>query len=285
MSNHPYLVIPSLGGANTRNAKAFLTSTTDLHSIYEELSDHIMDSQLISWDSVNQRVAAVQQDKLGALILDEKRLDKPDPDQMMKALIQGIHQVGFSCLPWGKESIQLRERMQFLASVGDHSDANWPDVSDSGLMNTLEEWLSPYLSGLTRLDQLKKLSMKEILQSMMDWPQQQLLDQEAPERWLAPSGSRIRIDYSRLEEPKISLRLQELFGAMETPSIAFGRQALTIEMLSPAQRPVQITKDLASFWKNTYQEVRKDLKGRYPKHYWPDNPMEAEATRFVRPRK
>ncbi|WP_062267430.1 ATP-dependent helicase HrpB [Endozoicomonas arenosclerae] len=286
LTSFRYLVIPTLGGAGgQRNAKAFLASPVDLHTLYDELPELILEQKTVTWSSEKERVIAVQQAKLGALVLEEKRLTSPDPELIQAGLMAGIRHKGLNCLPWDKDSLQLRERMQFLAHFQQASETGWPAMTESALLNELEEWLGPYLTDMSKLDHLKKLSLTNILLSRLDWPQQQLLESEAPERWQAPSGSRIRIDYSTPEEPKISLRLQELFGALETPVIGFGQQPLTIEMLSPAQRPVQITRDLHSFWESTYQEVKKDLKGRYPKHYWPDNPLEAEATRFVRPRK
>ncbi|KEQ19292.1 hypothetical protein GZ78_04740 [Endozoicomonas numazuensis] len=281
-----YLVIPNIGNvASHRNAKAFLASPVSLHILYDELSDLILEQQKVVWSADKERVVAVQQETLGALVLDEKRLSSPDPELIQTALIQGIINKGLNSLPWSKEAQQLRERMQFMERFQQARQSGWPEMNDQALLAELEQWLGPYLTNMTKLEQLKKLSLTSILQSRLDWSQQQLMETEAPERWQAPSGSRIRIDYSNPEEPKISLRLQELFGTLETPVIGFGQQPLTIEMLSPAQRPVQITRDLHSFWENTYQEVKKDLKGRYPKHYWPDNPLEAEATRFVRPRK
>ncbi|MGI9278423.1 MAG: ATP-dependent helicase HrpB [Endozoicomonas sp.] len=283
---HEYLVIPNIGNIGSqRNAKAFLASPLSLHTLYDELPELIREQQTVIWNTDKERVVAVQQERLGALVLDEKRLTSPDPELIQAALINGIRNKGISCLPWTSEAQQLRERMLFMASWQQARETGWPAMDDSALLEELEQWLGPYLTELSKLEQLKKLSLSSILLGRLDWPQQQLMGSEAPERWRAPSGSKIRIDYSNPQEPKISLRLQELFGALETPVIGFGQQPLTIEMLSPAQRPVQITRDLHSFWKNTYQEVKKDLKGRYPKHYWPDNPLEAEATRFVRPRK
>lgn len=281
-----YLVVPSLGGdSSRRNAKVFLACAIDKASIYEELADQIEESESIRWDRKTERVLAARQDKLGALILEQQNIEKPDSEQILLALLDGVKQAGLNILPWDKDSQQLRERIQFLTQFNEFASSPFPDMSDAGLLGNLEDWLGPYLTGMTRLDQLNRLNLKEVITGMLDWPLQQTLDNEAPARWQAPSGSNIRIDYSKPEEPKVSLRLQELFGLMETPRIAFQQQPLTIEMLSPAQRPVQITRDLSNFWKSTYQEVKKDLKGRYPKHCWPDDPYTAEATRFVKPRK
>jgi ATP-dependent helicase HrpB len=160
----------------------------------------------------------------------------------------------------------------------------WPDVSENALAATLEEWLAPWLANVTRRDHLSRLDMYAILLSLLDWNLQQRLNAYAPTHLVVPSGSRIPIDYST-DAPTVSVRLQEMFGLQKSPTIAEGRVPLTIALLSPAHRPVQITKDLASFWSRGYPDVKKDLKGRYPKHYWPDDPLSAEATARAKPRK
>ncbi|MGI9276618.1 MAG: ATP-dependent helicase HrpB [Endozoicomonas sp.] len=281
-----YLVTPGLGGHSSRtNARVFLAFAIDKTAIYDQLTEQIREVEHINWDESLGRVSAVRQDRLGALVLEQQNIASPAPEKLCKALLSGVCQSGLNSLHWDKESRQLRERMQFLHRFNEAMETPLPDVSENALLETLEDWLGPFIEGMTRLEQLKKLSLKGVLLAMLDWPSQQLLEQEAPAHWQAPSGSSIRIDYSKPEEPKVSVRLQEIFGLTDTPVIGFGRQPMTIELLSPAHRPVQITRDLNSFWKNTYQEVKKDLKGRYPKHYWPDDPMTAEATRFTRPRR
>ena len=281
-----YLVIPVLGGqSGQRNSTVFMACSVDKAHIYDELTDLIEEQEVTQWQEQQQRVLAVRQDILGAVVLEQQNIDQPSQELTSKALTGGIRQSGINALPWDKESEQLKQRLQFLSRFNDQLEPPLPDFSDTGLLSSLEDWLSPYLDGITRLEQLKKLSLKEMLLSRITWNQQQVLDKEAPDRWAVPSGSNIRINYQNPEEPVVAARLQELFGMLETPRIGFSRQPVTIELLSPAQRPVQITKDLNSFWKNTYHEVKKDLKGRYPKHYWPDDPFVAEATRRVRPGK
>jgi ATP-dependent helicase HrpB len=157
-------------------------------------------------------------------------------------------------------------------------------VSDAALEATLSEWLGPYLAGMKRLDDLRRLDLSQILQGMLTWEQRQRVEAEAPTHLTVPSGSRIRLDYSDPEAPVLAVRLQEVFGLTETPRIAGGRVPLTIHLLSPAQRPVQVTQDLASFWEGAYFDVRKDMRGRYPKHYWPEDPHQAEPTRRVKPK-
>lgn len=280
-----YLVAPILGGQDSRrNARIFMACAVDKVVIYDELMELIVENEVTQWQPQQQRVLAVHEDRLGSIILDQQNIANPSAELIGKALISGIRQGGIHILPWDKESEQLKLRLQFISLFNEELSEPFPDASDEALLNTMDEWLAPFLDGITKLDQLKKLSLKEILLSRLSWDQQQLLEKEAPERWAVPSGSKIRINYQNPQEPAISARLQEMFGMLESPRIGFNRQPLTIELLSPAQRPVQITRDLNNFWKNTYHEVKKDLKGRYPKHYWPDDPLLAVATRRVRPR-
>jgi ATP-dependent helicase HrpB len=150
------------------------------------------------------------------------------------------------------------------------------------LLSTLEDWLGPWLDGITRREQLARLDLRGALHGLLDWPRQRRLDELAPTHLVVPSGSRLALDYAS-GTPVLAVRLQEVFGWTETPRVAAGRVPVTLELLSPARRPVQVTRDLASFWARGYAEVRKELKGRYPKHYWPDDPYEATATRKVRP--
>ena len=195
-------------------------------------------------------------------------------------MLEGIGSEGLQVLPWDKESKTLRNRIQCLRTV----DTSWPDFSDEALLADLESWLEPFLTGMSRFDHFKKLNLSDCLKAALEWSRMKELDKEAPEKLEVPSGSSIRIDYSNPEKPILGVKLQELFGLLETPLLAYGKIPLTVELLSPARRPVQKTRDLHSFWSNTYQDVKKDLKGRYPKHYWPEDPFTATATRFVRPR-
>ena len=168
--------------------------------------------------------------------------------------------------------------MQFLHL----QDAAWPDVSDQELERTLAEWLGPYLYKIVNWDGLKKLDWLDIIRSRLSWPQRSELETAAPTHCLVPSGQRIAIDYENPAEPLLAVRLQEMFGLADTPRIAWNRVPLLLHLLSPARRPVQVTKDLASFWRDAYFAVKKDLLGRYPKHYWPENPLIAQATHRVK---
>jgi ATP-dependent helicase HrpB len=162
-----------------------------------------------------------------------------------------------------------------------HIDPDWPDVSDAALLTSLESWLQPYVTNMSRLSHLERLDLHNILLAQLSWEQQRQLDQLLPTHLSVPSGSRIRIDYTSFP-PVLAVRLQEMFGLADTPRIAKGKIAVLLHLLSPARRPVQITQDLAGFWQSSYHEVKKDLKGRYPKHHWPDNPLTAQATSKIK---
>ncbi|HEY8540608.1 MAG TPA: ATP-dependent helicase C-terminal domain-containing protein, partial [Steroidobacteraceae bacterium] len=186
-------------------------------------------------------------------------------------------------LPWSREARALQARMEFARRVDPNATPPWPDVSDAGLLARLEDWLAPWLDGITRREHLAKLDMHAALRGLLDWTLEQRLNEIAPTHLVVPSGSRIPIDYSG-DQPTVAVRLQELFGMRETPTVATGRVPLTLQLLSPAHRPVQVTQDLVSFWVRGYPEVKKELKGRYPKHYWPDDPLTATPTARTKPR-
>jgi len=236
----------------------------------------------IRWEPRERAVLARRQRRLGALVLKDEPLQKPDPARLAAALVDGVRQEGLSILPWTPEARTLRARVAFLRRV---EGEEWPDLSDDSLLATLEDWLAPWLDGMTRAAHLSRLDLAAILGERLGWESRRRLDQHAPTHLVVPSGSRIPIDYESAENPILAVRLQELFGLAETPRIAGGRVALTLHLLSPARRPVQVTQDLAGFWASSYRMVKADLKGRYPKHYWPDDPMEAEPTARAKPRK
>ncbi len=284
ISDEAYLVIAELD-AGQRESHIFLAAPVTLAELEQHLAPQIKQQSVVGWDNRSASVQAKQQRKLGMLVIEERPLKELPQEQISQGLMEGIRQNGLRVLPWNRESETVRARLMLLHThqaeiTGDQA---WPDMSEQSLLDTLETWLAPYLSDFSKLSHLKKLNLKTILLSQLSWSQQQQLEQEAPSHIAVPSGSHIKIDYQP-SPPVLAARLQELFGMLETPRIAGGKITLTIHLLSPAQRPIQVTQDLASFWANTYQEVKKDLKGRYPKHYWPEDPYQAEATRRVRPR-
>src|SRR5690606_12771389 len=208
-----------------------------------------------------------------------------DEDARGRALLGLVRRKGLELLPWTPELRQWQARAALLRRLDlEHKGySEWPDLSDAARLASLEDWLLPYLGRVSRLSHFASLDLPGILAGLLPWPLPQRLDELAPRHLQVPSGSRIAIDYAE-SPPVLAVRLQELFGLAATPRIAGGRQSVLLHLLSPARRPVQVTQDLASFWANTYAEVKKDLKGRYPKHYWPDDPLVAEPTARAKPR-
>ncbi len=279
LSSEEYLVAASLEGGE-RESRIYLAAPLDEAELNEYFADDIDESESVSWDSVQKGVIARKQRRLWNLIIRDDTLQKPDGEKVIKALISGIREEGLNALPWDRMTEGLRARINFLKGIGE----DFPDLSDEGLLKSLEEWLAPWLKGMTRLDHLKKLDMKNIILGMMTWEQQKALEKLAPTHVTVPSGSRIPIDYLFGKRPVLAVRLQEMFGLQKTPEVAGGKIPLVLHLLSPAGRPVQVTEDLAGFWASSYHLVKKDLKGRYPKHYWPDDPLQAEPTSRAKPR-
>ena len=232
----------------------------------------------VDWDEREQCVQARRQQRIGELVLTDQRWEEATAEAMETALLAGIRRAGPAALPWNEAARACQARMAFL-----HRQApqDWPDASDDVLMASLEDWLLPYLTGMSRLAHLKRLDLAAALLARLTWQQQRQLDELAPTHLPVPSGSRVRLDYSQAV-PVLAVRLQELFGLTVTPCVAGGKVPVLIHLLSPARRPVQITQDLAAFWKGSYHEVRKELKGRYPKHHWPEDPLQAQATTRTR---
>jgi ATP-dependent helicase HrpB len=228
-------------------------------------------------------VVAQDERWLGALKLYERRIDKPDPARMLEGMLAGVRELGLAALPWTKPARALQTRLIFAKRYDERAPAPWPDVSDMALMEHLDDWLAPWLTDMSRRDHLARLNLHDMLMSLLDWNAQQRLEMFAPTHLLVPSGSHIPIDYTE-ESPTVAVRLQEVFGLHATPTVAEGRVPLTLQLLSPAHRPVQVTRDLVSFWARGYLDVKKELKGRYPKHYWPDDPLTAQATARAKPR-
>ena len=276
-----FLVAPSLGGhSGQRNARIFMACEIEPEVLQQLFPGLIAERDSIKWDNSRKQVSAVSETCFGSLQLFSHPLSQPASEKVSAAVLKGIRLNGISSLSLSTAFTRLQSR---IISLG-RFEKDLPSVEDMSLLHTLEEWLLPWLNGISRLDQLKKINMKACLLSLLSWEQQQKLAKEVPEQFVVPSGSSVTIDYSTPEAPILQCRLQEIFGLLETPMLCSGRLPLTFELLSPARRPVQKTQDLGSFWRSTYQDVKKELKGRYPKHFWPDDPYTAQATRHVRPR-
>jgi ATP-dependent helicase HrpB len=277
-----FLVVADLD-AGDREALIRLAAPISRELLEADFASHIEHRERLEWNSREQSVTAQDERWLGALKLHERRIDKPDPTRVLNAMLTGIRELGLAALPWTKPARALQTRMIFARRFDERSPQPWPDVSDAALMTNLEDWLAPWLTDMSRRDHLARLDLHDILMSLLDWNAQQRLEEFAPTHLLVPSGSRIPVDYTE-ESPTVAVRLQEVFGLHDTPTVAQGRVPLTLQLLSPAHRPVQVTRDLVSFWARGYLDVKKELKGRYPKHYWPDDPLTAQATARAKPR-
>lgn len=279
MSAAPYLVAVHLDdqGAESRILIAAELAERDLMQRFQE---HMKSHTILVWLEEQQSVKATEQQRLSALIIRERPLAGADPIQVAEVLAAAVQRQGLDMLPWSRAHRQLRERMQFMHC----HEPEWPDVSEQSLRDSVEHWLLPHLYGMRSKADLQRLSLSGILEAMLSWRQRTELQEQAPTHIRVPSGSSIPIDYQDPDAPALAVRLQETFGWLQTPRLCHGKIPLTLHLLSPAGRPVQVTRDLASFWREAYFEVKKDLKGRYPKHYWPDEPLTAKATNRVKPR-
>ena len=242
----------------------------------------VSERSLAHWDRREARFVAERQRCIGALVLHRERLDEIPLAAKRAALVDYLREQELRPLPWTAGLRQWCARVALLHALD--TSAGWPATDSAALMRELDDWLGPYLDPVTTLRDIERLDLSAILHARLTWEQQQRLAQQAPERLEVPSGSKIAIDYEA-EPPVLAVKLQEMFGCEQTPTIADGRVALRVHLLSPAGRPLQITQDLAGFWRSSYQEVRKEMKGRYPKHPWPDDPLAANPTRHTRHRK
>lgn len=282
LSDNEYLVAANVEGSGSSSC-IMLAAPISLEQITRQFSDYIHTEESIRWDRTEQAVSAHRQTRLFALVLKDEPLQNADEMQVSRAMLEGIREAGIAKLPWTKEARGWQARVLLLRGLPGRQE-EWPDVSDTALLETMEHWLGPYLTGITSMEKAGTLDLTRILHSFLSWQQQQQLDALAPKHITVPSGSNIPLIYQADTAPVLAVRIQELFGMRETPRVAGGAIAVVIHLLSPARRPVQVTQDLASFWQTGYFAVKKELKGRYPKHYWPDDPLQAEATRRTKRR-
>ncbi|MBK1871070.1 ATP-dependent helicase HrpB [Aestuariivirga sp. YIM B02566] len=276
LAREPFLAVATTDGTSG-DQKIFLAAALAREDLESTFASHIEQADIVRWDSRAQIVVANRQRKLGALILDDKPLATPDPEQIAEAMTKGIAEMGLSSLPWSDATHSLRNRLRFLSRV--LPDVGWPDLSDAALLANLSDWLTPYLAGMTRRAHLDRLDMFAIISNLMPHELKRRLDKLAPRHVAIPSGAEITIDYDGDGDPVLRARLQEMFGLADTPRIADGRALLRIELLSPARRPLAVTQDLKSFWANAYPQVRSEMRGRYPKHPWPEDPMNTPAVK------
>ncbi|MFV3306466.1 ATP-dependent helicase HrpB [Pseudomonas sp. NY15181] len=287
LMKEPWLVIADLGSRQGQREERIYLAAALEPSLFESiLAEQVSVHDELDWDEREGVLRAERQRKVGELVLATEALPSLDEAARSRALLGLVRRKGLELLPWTPELRQWQARVALLRrlDVESKGESEWPDVGDAALLDSLEDWLLPYLGKVSRLAHFANLELAGILHAVLPWPLPQRLDELAPRTLQVPSGSNIRLDYTEFP-PVLAVRLQELFGLADTPRIAGGRLAVKLHLLSPAQRPVQVTQDLANFWRSTYAEVKKDLKGRYPKHYWPDDPLIAEPTARAKPRK
>lgn len=279
LSNAQIIVAPKVdirGGTG----KIFLAAPISLKELEDNHPHLISTTENIGWDKKELAVQARCETCIGLAKISSKPIPLPDKDIALSVLMEGIQAMGSELLPWSKPSRELQARLQTLFT---HDPNNWQDFSDNTITQDLR-WLEPFCYGLTKAKQLKQIDFQAALLSTLSYHKQKQLNMLAPTHTKVPSGSNIKITYHLENEPTLSVRLQEVFGLHETPTICGGMVPLTLHLLSPAQRPMQVTKDLKSFWQRTYPEIKKELAGRYPKHYWPDNPLDVQATSKTKPK-
>ena len=267
-----------------RDARILLAAPLERADLAAHFAERIRSVEAVQWNAREQAVVARRTVLLDGIVLDENPLPEIPAEAARAAMLAGVHELGVAALPWDREARDLQARIEFVRAAGGPAAA-WPQMSDAALGGSLADWLAPWLDGVTRREHLARLPLAEILRARLPREQQRELEEWAPTHLVMPSGSRIRVDYLGDGAPAVAVRLQEVFGLAATPRLGRGRVPVTFRLLSPAQRPVQVTRDLESFWRGAYAEVRKDLRGRYPKHYWPEDPLAAEPTRGVRRRR
>ena len=263
-----------------RDGRIALAAALDPAELLARAGEQVVARDEIGWNDATRSVQARRRTMLGALVLGNSAILDADPALIAAALLDGIARIGIGALPWSESATSLRQRLRFLH----HHDATWPDADDDALDATLVTWLGPHVAGIRKLDELARIDLGAALRALLTWEQRRQLDELAPERIEVPTGSKITVDYSDPAAPALAVRLQEVFGMNDTPRLG-GRVPVTMRLLSPGYKPVQVTRDLASFWRTGYFDVRKDLRGRYPKHHWPEDPLTAEPVRGAKRRR
>lgn len=273
-NNSQWLAVAEVNGLSRSQGDVIRSAAVlDSELLEGPLQSMVQTKEIVEWNKKENRFVAEQRRVVGELIFSRRKLASVSREARVKALIDYLRGVGLEQLAWNRDLRNWQARVQLAGAI----DPTFPRISDDSLMANLEDWLAPYLDKVTKLSDFKKLELAQILQGMLTWEQQKTLAQIVPERITVPSGSSIKLDYSQ-NPPVLGVKLQELFGMSDTPLLLNGQMAVVIHLLSPAGRPLQVTQDLAHFWRNTYQDVRKDMRGRYPKHPWPENPLTAVAT-------
>ena len=280
-----WLAVAELGGKVGEPVdRIYSASELDPVNFGEILLTLVSEQENVEWDYRKERFMAERRTHIGSILLSSDVLEQVSDEARSAALLAVVRKKGIDILSFNKKVQQWRARVMLLHRAGADVEANpWPDLSDEALLDTLESWLLPYLDSVRRLEDFRSLNVKDMLRILLPWPLPLELERLVPERWAAPSGSSVEIDYTQTP-PVLAVKLQEMFGCEDTPTVAGGLVALQIHLLSPGQQPLQITQDLAGFWRSSYHDVKREMKGRYPKHPWPDDPLVAVATRYTKKR-
>lgn len=286
LRGEPWIIASELR-FEAKDALILRGAPVDEQRLRADFPQRFSEEDVVRWDADKRALVARREQRFDRIVLDSRPAGRVEPAHAAQALTEAVRELGLSVLPWSDALQQWRARA--MSVRGWMPESGLPDLSDATLLATLEEWLCPAFAGKTRLEALSEEALSEALKSRLEWAQRQLVDRHAPARIAVPSGMERRIDYAIDEEglphpPVLAVKLQELFGLAETPRIADGRIPLTLHLLSPGGRPLQVTQDLKNFWSVTYPEVKKEMKGRYPRHPWPDDPWSAAATHRAKPR-
>lgn len=285
LAREEWLAAAEIGGhSGSESDRIYSAVALNPACFSETLATLVHEEEQVEWDTRQERFTAQRRRMIGSVEIATEPLTAVPEEARGNAMLSVVRRKGLDILPWTDALRQWRSRVQLLHRVNrEAADNPWPDLGDTPLLATLEHWLLPYLDNINKLDDFRKLDLKQILHAQLTWPLPLELERLAPERLSVPSGSNIVVDYGQ-DPPVLAVKLQEMFGCEETPTVAGGEVPLQVHLLSPAQRPLQVTQDLAGFWRSSYQEVKKEMKGRYPKHPWPDDPLVATATAHTRHR-
>jgi ATP-dependent helicase HrpB len=280
LARSPYLVAAELSGSAAAT-RILLAAGADEADVFAAAGNRIRETDEIEFDQSAAALRSRRVRRLDAIVLASEPRAVMASEETARLLAEGVAKLGLSRLPWSKAQIQLRARAGFLRAAGEDE---WPDLTDEALAKGAAEWLAPFLSGKTKLSEIGADDLGAALDSLLPWHLQRRLEEEAPTHFEAPTGNRHAIDYETAGAPALHIRVQELFGLKHHPSIAGGKLPLTLHLLSPAHRPIQITRDLPGFWKGSWAAVKTEMKGRYPRHPWPDDPASAVPTSRAKPR-
>ncbi len=280
LARQPFLAVAEMQGA-AREARILLAAPLTAADIEADFAAHVVEEDEVRFDAAASRVKARRVRRFHRVILSEKPIEKPDRALVARALMEAVRAKGLASLPWSKAAERLRHRVEYVRRAG---LPGLPDFSEETLLATLEDWLAPHVLGRTSPADITEGDVFDGLDALVDWEARRLLDREAPTHFTAPTGSNVPIDYEVENGPAISIRVQELFGLDRHPAICDGRVALLVELLSPAHRPIQVTRDLPGFWRGSWRDVKIEMKGRYPRHVWPDDPAAAAPTTRAKPR-